>query len=106
MATRESLERRGFTHKPTFEGKVQTIRRKDKFYDKCQCPDCPEFFEVTNQRQRFCGNACRQQAFKLARKPIIQIEVPDAGRLTRIEAAIAGMQERLDRIEERLGIRQ
>jgi hypothetical protein len=75
---------------------VQSVQRRDKFYDKCQRPECREFFEVTNHRQRFCSNNCRQLAFKEARKPIIQIEVPhlaDEERLIRIEEKLAWIEK-------------
>jgi hypothetical protein len=96
MTTQESLERRGFTQRPTFEGKAQGVRKKDKFYDKCQCPNCKEFFEVTNQRQKFCSNSCRQIAFQHAKQPIIQIEVPhlaDEDRFIRLEEKLAWIEK-------------
>jgi hypothetical protein len=95
MATQESLERRGFTQRHIYRHRA--ITRRDRLYDKCQREGCPEFFEVVNKRQKFCGNSCRQLAFQAARKPIVQIEVPREERLAKIE-------ERLTRIEERLGM--
>jgi hypothetical protein len=96
MTTRESLERRGFTKRPTFEGKVQGVRKRDKFYDKCQCAGCPEFFEVVNHRQKFCSDNCRQIAFQQAKQPIVQIEVPhlaDEDRFIMIEEKLAWLEK-------------
>jgi len=97
MTSSESLERRGFIQRPVIEGTVQKIsRRRDKFFDKCQCAGCPEFFEVVNHRQKFCSDNCRQIAFQQAKQAIVQIEVPhlaDEDRFIKIEEKLAWIEK-------------